>query len=126
VFAGDVVPRKKPAPDIYLLALGWLGLPAGQVVVIEDSANGLRAASAAGLACVITVNDFTKGEDFEASALVVSALGDPGGERTVVLASRAGVRPGDWVTLTDLDQLRSPQAAPADATSSQLGMKEQP
>jgi HAD superfamily hydrolase (TIGR01509 family) len=120
VFAGDVVPRKKPAPDIYLLALGWLGLPADQVVVIEDSANGLSAASAAGLTCVITVNDFTKGEDFEASGLVVSALGDPGGERTVVLASRAGVRPGDWVTLTDLEQVRpGPRAAPADDPTGQ-------
>ena len=127
VFAGDVVPRKKPAPDIYLLALGWLGLPADAVVVIEDSANGLRAADGAGLTCVITVNDFTRGEDFDTAALVVSALGDPGGERTAVLASRAGVRPGDWVTLTDLEQvLRGHLAAPADTASSQLRMKEQP
>ena len=103
VFAGDIVARKKPAPDIYLLALDWLGLPAGQVVVIEDSRNGLLAASGAGLACVITVNDFTRDEDFSEAALVVSALGDPGGERAVVIENRAGIpETGDWITLTDL------------------------
>jgi dihydroxyacetone kinase phosphoprotein-dependent L subunit len=102
VFAGDIVPRKKPAPDIYLAAVDWLGLPAGQVVVIEDSRNGLLAAAGAGLATVITVNDLTKDEDFSEAALVVSALGDPGGERAVVLANRAGITGGDWITLTDL------------------------
>jgi dihydroxyacetone kinase phosphoprotein-dependent L subunit len=102
VFAGDIVPRKKPAPDIYLVALDWLGLPTGQVVVIEDSRNGLLAASGAGLASVITVNDFTRDEDFSEAPLVVSALGDPGGEQTVVLANRAGITPGDWITLADL------------------------
>ena len=80
VFAGDVVPAKKPAPDIYLLALDLLGLPPGQVLVVEDSRNGLRAATAAGLACVITVNDYTVDEDFSEAALVVSSLGDPAGD----------------------------------------------
>jgi HAD superfamily hydrolase (TIGR01509 family) len=102
VFAGDIVPRKKPAPDIYLAALDWLGLPAGQVTVIEDSRNGLRAADGAGLATVVTVNDLTRDEDFSEAALVVSALGDPGGERAEVLADRAGITPGDWITLADL------------------------
>jgi hypothetical protein len=73
--------------------------------VIEDSANGLRAAGGAGLACVITVNDFTAGEDFADAALVVSALGDPGGERTVVLAGKTGVSPGNWITLADLEHV---------------------
>jgi dihydroxyacetone kinase phosphoprotein-dependent L subunit len=111
VFAGDIVPRKKPAPDIYRLARDWLGLPADRVVVIEDSRNGLLAADGAGLACVITVNDFTRDEDFTEAALVVSALGDPGGERAVVLAGPArittgGITPGDWLTLTDLARVR--------------------
>jgi len=86
-----------------LLALGWLGLPADHVVVIEDSRNGLLAASGAGLACVITVNDFTSDEDFSEAALVVSALGDPGGEQAVVIENRAGIpETGDWITLADL------------------------
>ena len=102
VFAGDIVPRKKPAPDIYLLALRSLGLPADRVVVVEDSRNGLLAATAAGLTCMITVNDYTAGEDFSEAALVVSSLGDPGGEHTTVLANRSRATPGDWITLADL------------------------
>jgi HAD superfamily hydrolase (TIGR01509 family) len=112
VFAGDVVPRKKPAPDIYLLALSSLGLSADDAVVIEDSRNGLLAATGAGITCVITINDFTKDEDFSEAALVVSSLGDPGGEATRVLGGRAlgggsaGVAaPGAWVTLADLSSL---------------------
>jgi dihydroxyacetone kinase phosphoprotein-dependent L subunit len=113
VFAGDIVARKKPAPDIYLLALDWLRLPAGQVVVIEDSRNGLLAASGAGLSCVITVNDFTRDEDFSEAALVVSALGDPGGEQAVVIGNRTGIpQTGDWITLTDLANALPHQGAP--------------
>jgi dihydroxyacetone kinase phosphoprotein-dependent L subunit len=114
VFAGDIVTSKKPAPDIYLVALDWLGLPAGQVVVIEDSRNGLLAATGAGLATVVTVNDLTRDEDFSEAALVVSSLGDPGGERAVVLANRTPAAPGDWITLTDLSSVLPPvrQGAP--------------
>jgi HAD superfamily hydrolase (TIGR01509 family) len=105
VFAGDIVPHKKPAPDIYLLALDSLGLPADRAVVVEDSRNGLLAATGAGITCMITVNDFTAGEDFSEAALVVSSLGDPGGERTEVLANRSRATPGAWITLTDLTSL---------------------
>jgi HAD superfamily hydrolase (TIGR01509 family) len=102
VFAGDVVDRKKPAPDIYELALRSLKQEPGQAVAVEDSRNGLRAAAGAGLACVITVNDYTAGEDFSEAALVVSSLGDPAGPRAEVLANRSAARPGGWVTLADL------------------------
>jgi dihydroxyacetone kinase phosphoprotein-dependent L subunit len=119
VFAGDVVPRKKPAPDIYLLALRSLGVPAPGAVVVEDSRNGLLAATGAGLTCVITVNDFTRDEDFSEAALVVSSLGDPGGERTVVLANHSPARPGEWVTLADLDSVTgASRAGPAGAAVS--------
>jgi dihydroxyacetone kinase phosphoprotein-dependent L subunit len=111
VFAGDVVPRKKPAPDIYLLALDALGLPPDRAVVIEDSRSGLLAATGAGLTCMITVNDYTAGEDFSEAVLVVSSLGDPGGEHTVVVANRSRATPGAWITLTDLTCLL-PQGAP--------------
>jgi len=105
VLAGDIVSRKKPAPDIYLLALDSLGLPADRVVVVEDSRNGLLAATGAGLTCMITVNDFTAAEDFSEAALVVSSLGDPGAERSVVLANRSRATPGTWITLADLTAL---------------------
>jgi HAD superfamily hydrolase (TIGR01509 family) len=105
VFAGDIVPKKKPSPDIYLLALASLGLTAEHAVVVEDSRNGLLAATGADVTCMITVNDFTAAEDFSEAALVVSSLGDPGGEHTVVLANRGRATPGDWITLADLTHL---------------------
>jgi dihydroxyacetone kinase phosphoprotein-dependent L subunit len=106
VFAGDIVPHKKPAPDIYLLALRDLGVPATAAVVVEDSRNGLLAATGAGIACLITVNDFTADEDFSAAALVVSALGDPGEPPVSVIANRSRARPGEWITLADLTALK--------------------
>lgn len=104
VLAGDVVPKKKPAPDIYLLALERLGVPASEVLVVEDSRNGLLAADAAGLRCVMTVNGYTEAEDNDEAILVVSSLGDPGGEVTRVIANRSAARPGDYVTLADLER----------------------
>lgn len=62
--AGDIVPAKKPAPDIYRWVLERLGLPASACLAIEDSANGLRAAQGAGLRCLVTPNDYTADEDF--------------------------------------------------------------
>jgi HAD superfamily hydrolase (TIGR01509 family) len=103
VLAGDVVAHKKPAPDIYRLALEQLGIPATEALVLEDSRNGLLAADGARLRCVMTVNGYTESEAMGESVLVVSSLGDPGGEVTRVLANRSAARPGPWVTLTDLE-----------------------
>ncbi len=107
VFAGDVVPHKKPAPDIYLLALEQLGLPAEAGVVVEDSRNGLRAAHGAGLPCAVTVNGYTAHEDFSEAAFVVTTLGDPDGEHTQVLANHTTAQIGNWVTLEHLQAAHS-------------------
>ncbi len=107
VLAGDVVPRKKPAPDIYLLALDRLGVAASDAVVVEDSANGFRAARAAGITTVVTVNDYTRDDDFDGAALVVSSLGDPDGEPSTVVASASGASVGDWITAADVAALLS-------------------
>jgi len=104
VLAGDVVPAKKPAPDIYLLALERLGAAASDTLVIEDSRNGLLAAAGAGLRCVLTVNGYTEDEENGEAILVVSSLGDPGGERTRIIANRGAAQPGDFVTLDDLQR----------------------
>ena len=64
VFAGDIVKAKKPAPDIYNYAADTLGLSHRDCVVVEDSRNGLQAATAAGMKCVITTNGLTEREDF--------------------------------------------------------------
>ncbi|TDE94309.1 HAD family hydrolase [Occultella glacieicola] len=102
VLAGDVVPAKKPAPDIYQLALERLGADRSRTLVIEDSRNGLLAATAAGLRCVLTVNGYTRDEPNDEAVLVVTSLGDPGGETTLVLANRGQARPDAFVTLADL------------------------
>lgn len=105
VFAGDVVPRKKPAPDIYLLALEGMDLDPSDVIVVEDSANGLQAAVAAGLTTVVTVSTYTHDEDFTGAALVVSSLGDAPEAPTEVLADPHHLGIGDEVTLADLTRL---------------------
>ncbi|WP_105031125.1 HAD-IA family hydrolase [Arthrobacter ruber] len=115
LFAGDVVPAKKPAPDIYLLALSELGVSADDAMVVEDSGNGLRAAVGAGLRTVVTVSGFTREEDFTGASLVVSSLGDADGEQTEVLADPHGARPSGVVTLATLQTLLS-APAPTSAT----------
>ena len=72
--AGDVVAKKKPAPDIYEWVLRALGLGPRDCVAFEDSENGLRSAQAAGLRTVITPNGYTKEHDFSGAALVVPDL----------------------------------------------------
>lgn len=112
VFAGDIVPAKKPAPDIYELAVRELGADPSRTVVVEDSRNGLLAASGAKLPAVITVNGYTEDEDFTGAALVVSSLGDPG-EPARVLANRTAAHPGDLIELTDLEAcMAGPNGAP--------------
>lgn len=72
--AGDIVPNKKPAPDIYRWVLDRLALPAENCLAIEDSANGLHAARAAGLRCLVTPNDYTAGDDFNGAWQVLADL----------------------------------------------------
>ena len=76
ILAGDVVAKKKPDPEIYTLATGTLKVSADECVVIEDSRNGLLAAKAAGMHCVITTNGYTQKEDFSEADAVYSELGD--------------------------------------------------
>lgn len=85
--AGDIVPAKKPAPDIYLYAMRELGLGVDACLAMEDSGNGWRAARNAGLRCVVTVNDYTRNQDFSGADLVVSEFGEPDGEPIEVLAN---------------------------------------
>jgi HAD superfamily hydrolase (TIGR01509 family) len=106
VFAGDVVPAKKPDPAIYLLALAELGCTPSEAIVIEDSRNGLLAAVGAGLRCVVTVSSYTADEDMREAALVVSSLGDPG-EPARVLSNHSAADPGAQVTLADLERCRT-------------------
>ena len=79
IACGDEVAAKKPAPDVYQLALARLGLLPRRAVAIEDSCNGLRAATAAGIDCIVTPSAYTKDEDFSGALCVVPSLSDLGG-----------------------------------------------
>ena len=74
VAAGDEVAAKKPAPDVYLLALDRLGLGADQALAFEDSTNGVRSAKAAGLSVVVTPSAYTEKDDFRDADFMVESL----------------------------------------------------
>lgn len=76
IAAGDEVAAKKPAPDVYELALARLGLPASATIALEDSRNGLLSAQAAGIFCVLSPGDYTREEDFSAADMRVDCFGD--------------------------------------------------
>jgi beta-phosphoglucomutase-like phosphatase (HAD superfamily) len=77
VGAGDIVPEKKPAPDIYRWVLDQMRLAPDQVVAFEDSSHGLNSAQGAGISCVVvTVNDYTRAQDFGGATVVLDQLGD--------------------------------------------------
>ncbi len=76
ICAGDSVPRKKPAPDIYLLALRKLGLAAQDCVAIEDSRNGLLSSTGAGIPTIITPSVYTDDQCFDEAAVVTDKLND--------------------------------------------------
>lgn len=77
IATGDDVADKKPAPDVYHLVLQTLGLSPDLCLVIEDSQQGLRAAVAAGLPTVVTVNDYTRHQSLPQARLVINHLGEP-------------------------------------------------
>lgn len=103
IAAGDQVPAKKPAPDVFLFALSELGLAARDCVAVEDSDNGVRAALAGELnALLVTVNPYTQDQDFSGAPLVTDGLGEPDRPVTVIRGSLAGK---DYVDLQALDAM---------------------
>jgi len=89
IAAGDVVPAKKPAPDIYSYAMQEMGLGPADCIALEDSRNGILSAQGAGLKTIITVDGYTKGSDFSGAAIVLDQMGEPDAPFTV-LAGDAG------------------------------------
>lgn len=84
IAAGDIVPAKKPASDIYEYVLRMMGLSAPDCIAIEDSDQGLTAAAGVGLKTVITVNEYTRSQDFSGARLVLNHLGEPEQPFTVI------------------------------------------
>ena len=77
IAAGDIVPAKKPASDIYHWAIRRMGLAPQQCLAFEDSKNGLRSSLGAGIRTLITVNGYTAGDNFDGALAVLSDLGEP-------------------------------------------------
>lgn len=90
IAAGDIVPAKKPAPDIYHHVLQTMELAPEDCLAIEDSHHGLVAARQANLKTVITVNNYTRNHDFSDAALVLNHLGEPDQPFTVLAGEVAG------------------------------------
>lgn len=100
--AGDIVPHKKPAPDIYHWVLDQLNLSARNCIAIEDSENGLKSALAADLSVLITVSGYTHRQDFSGATAVLSDLGEPAQPFTHI----AGLTDNDkWVDTNFLNRL---------------------
>ena len=89
IVCGDQVQRKKPAPDVYRLALAQLGIEADRAIAIEDSSNGLRSAQAAGLWTVVTPNFWTAEADLSGADLLRADLKGLGFDALVHLAAPA-------------------------------------
>lgn len=102
IASGEEVAHKKPAPDVYQLAMQRLGVQPSECIALEDSEMGLEAAAAAGLRAVVTVNADTVAQDFTEALLVVSCLGEPGAPAQVIKGSLRGQ---GWVSVKTLQHL---------------------
>jgi len=104
ILAGDIVTKKKPDPEIYLLALQKTGLSGNEVLVIEDSENGVIAGKEAHTKVLATVNEYTKNEDLSRADAVVTSLGNEN-EKTLVLAGNIMMKDHQMVHMNDLFEL---------------------
>ncbi len=77
IAAGDIVPAKKPAPDIYTWAMEQMNISPDACLAFEDSLNGVKSSLAADLKTLITVNGYTKDDDFSGAVLVLDQYGEP-------------------------------------------------
>lgn len=75
IAAGDIVPVKKPAPDIYNWALEQMNLKAEDTIAFEDSLNGIRSSAAAKIKTIVTINEYTKDCDFSEAIVVLDNMG---------------------------------------------------
>jgi HAD superfamily hydrolase (TIGR01509 family) len=89
IVCGDQVPKTKPAPDVYLSATRRLGVDPRACIALEDSDVGLRAAHAAGLACIVVPDMMPPREEYAGLAhRVVESLGEARG----VIEGLLGIR----------------------------------
>jgi len=77
IAAGDIVPAKKPASDIYDYALKEMDLSAAEGIAFEDSENGIQSSLGAKLKTIITINDYTQEHNFNGASMVLDCFGEP-------------------------------------------------
>jgi HAD superfamily hydrolase (TIGR01509 family) len=116
IAAGDEVAAKKPAPDVFLLALERLALPADACLAFEDSRNGLLAARGAGLRVIVTPSVYTAAEDFTGAAAIRADLS---GLTVAMLPALSATPYGAWSA--DRVALRPSEAASGDAAPADVG-----
>lgn len=93
VLTGSEVTALKPDPAVYTEVTRRLGVPPGAALAVEDSRNGLRAALAAGLDCVVVANEYTRREDFAGAAAVYPGFAECLADRDGPLLGGVGVSP---------------------------------
>jgi HAD superfamily hydrolase (TIGR01509 family) len=104
IAAGDIVPAKKPAPDIFDYCLEQIGLPAEECLVFEDSANGVLSSCGANIPTVVTLNNYTKNDDFSGAVSVLDHLGEADLACNVISGKKIS---GSFVTVDDLRQFHA-------------------
>jgi len=104
IAAGDVVPAKKPAPDIYTYAMAKMDLRPADCIAFEDSRNGILSSQGAGLKTIITVNGYTTEDDFSDAAIVLDQYGEPGAPFTVLAGDAGDAQYLDLALVTRLHQ----------------------
>jgi HAD superfamily hydrolase (TIGR01509 family) len=104
IAAGDIVPAKKPAPDIYTWAMQQMNIKPENCLAFEDSLNGVKSSLAADLKTIITVNGYTKDDDFSGAVLVLDQYGEPDDGFTVLEGDAAGF---EYVNLDLLKEIHA-------------------
>lgn len=102
IAAGDIVPAKKPAPDIFEYALQQLDLPADKCIAFEDSGNGIKSSSGAGLKTIVTINDYTRDHDFSDAVVVLDQFGEPNAPARVLQGNLNGKA---WLDINEIIRL---------------------
>lgn len=105
IAAGDIVPAKKPAPDIYTYAMDKMNITADRCIAFEDSHNGIKSSGDAGLRTIITTNGYTHDDDFDGAIAVLTGMGEPGAPFEVLQGDKALLEQEGYISVKLLKQM---------------------
>lgn len=105
IAAGDVVPAKKPAPDIYTYAMDKMHITADKCIAFEDSYNGIKATEGAGLRTIIATNGYTHDDDFDGAVAVLTNMGEPDAPFEVLQGDKALLEKKGYICVELLKQM---------------------